>query len=128
MGLSSVVNSDISLCVLPLPEVLMSPSPRGSEILIPASVRGLINSSTYFLFNKMDLVSPSQTTLPKSAILAQDMNSSSEDIIDLQNRGWLASLATGEGSHAFVQGLSNALKARYDACSRNATLFLTLGL
>lgn len=106
----------------------MSPSPQGSEILIPASVRGLINSSTYFLFNKLDLVSPSQTALPKSAILAQDTNSSSEDVIDLHNRGWLASLATGEGSHALVQGLSNALKTRYDVRSRNATLFLNFGL
>jgi len=59
-------------------------------------------------------MSPTQTTLPKSAILAQDLNSSSKDVIDLQNRAWLASLTTGEGSHAFVQGLSNALKARYD--------------
>ncbi|KIM42801.1 hypothetical protein M413DRAFT_26792 [Hebeloma cylindrosporum] len=104
----------ISLCVLPLPEVLAAHSPQGSEILIPSSVRDLINPSTYFLFNKLDLVSPAQTTLPKSAVLAQDTNSSSKDTIDLQNRGWLVSLTTGEGSHAFVQGLSKALKARFN--------------
>jgi tRNA modification GTPase len=109
----SVKEADISLCVLSLPEVLspLSTTATNQQIIIPPNVRDLITPNTYFLFNKSDLV-PSTRGLP-SAILDETSPSAGTNLIDLHGRAWTTSLTTGEGAHAFVQGLAGALKSRY---------------
>jgi tRNA modification GTPase len=113
LHLCSVKEADISLCVLSLPEVLspLSTTATSQPITIPPNVRDLITPNTYFLFNKSDLVS-STRGLP-SAILDETNRSAGPNLIDLHGRAWATSLTTGEGAHAFVQGLAGALKARY---------------
>ncbi|PPQ83643.1 hypothetical protein CVT25_006249 [Psilocybe cyanescens] len=98
-GIDAIKAADISLCVLPLPEVLNA-AEKGQSI-IPEDIRNLVTPTTYFLFNKSDLVAS------KDLQAVFDSN-------DLLSRSWCASLASGEGTHAFVQGLAKALKTQFE--------------
>ena len=106
MNATSIKDADISLCVLPLPEILNT---SGEEINIPQSVRPLITKDTYFLLNKSDLVSPNPDTI-------RTLNQSLAELCDSQtvDRTWTASITTGAGTHTFVEGLARGLKAQYD--------------
>ncbi|KAF8164309.1 GTP-binding protein TrmE N-terminus-domain-containing protein [Pholiota molesta] len=119
-GIEAVKEADISLCVLSLPEVLspLSTTATNQPIIIPPNVRDLITPNTYFLFNKSDLTS-STRGLP-SAILDETSRSEGTTLTDLQGRAWTTSLTTGEGAHAFVQGLAGALKARFAIADPNS--------
>ncbi|KAF9563328.1 tRNA modification GTPase TrmE [Agrocybe pediades] len=102
-GIEAIKNADVSLCVLPLPDVLKSSeSSSESYIDVPSDVQELVTPDTYFLFNKSDLV------------LVPAVQTSISGIVDLKGRSWSASLATGEGTHEFVQGLAAALKQRFN--------------
>lgn len=91
--------SDVSLCVLSLPEVL-SESANGPCIQIPGSLDALITPETYFLFNKSDLpLSPTAHKLVEATF---------------GSRAWVASLTTGEGTNEFLVGFARALQNRYD--------------
>ncbi|KAF8164832.1 tRNA modification GTPase TrmE [Crassisporium funariophilum] len=132
-GMEAVRNADISLCVLPMPEVLHSSqtATQKHQITLPESIRHLITPSTYFLFNKSDLIPnlhgyedftsstaefAAQTSKPcppgptHSHTVADNVTQN----LDLSKRAWTASLTTGAGTHEFVQGLSKALKSRFD--------------
>ncbi|KDR74437.1 hypothetical protein GALMADRAFT_71147 [Galerina marginata CBS 339.88] len=112
-GIDAIKNADISLCVLALPDVISPPSSpiHKVQISIPPDLQDFITSSTYFLFNKSDLVPPSQRTFFQEGSLAQ--LTQQDPTIDLNGRSWSASLVTNDGAHAFVQGLAEALKARF---------------
>ncbi len=106
MDFTSIKDSDISLCVLPLPEILDA---DGREINIPQSVRSLITKDTYFLLNKSDLVSANPDTIRMlNQALAELCGSQMVD------RTWTASITTGAGTHTFVEGLARGLKVQYD--------------
>ncbi|EGO01502.1 hypothetical protein SERLA73DRAFT_49114 [Serpula lacrymans var. lacrymans S7.3] len=97
----TVKGSNISLCVLSLPDALVQ-TPEGPRIQIPPSVAPLITPSTYFLLNKMDMV--------KSP---PDM-SGGEEVGALGNRAWAVSLRTGDGMGTFLEGFTEVLRERYD--------------
>ncbi|KAF5320663.1 hypothetical protein D9619_001193 [Psilocybe cf. subviscida] len=99
-GIEAIKTADISLCVLPLPEILSSKS------VIPENIRELVTSDTYFLYNKLDLVDP---------ILAKDFASR-----HWPNKSWAVSLTTADGAHTFVQGLAAALKTRFGIDSQTS--------
>ncbi|KJA14653.1 hypothetical protein HYPSUDRAFT_150101 [Hypholoma sublateritium FD-334 SS-4] len=92
-GIEAIKDADISLCVLPLPEILDA---SGREITIPPSVRPLITKNTYFLLNKCDLVSPDPNAM-------RSLKQSLAELCDSQmvDRTWIASITTGAGAHAF---------------------------
>ena len=127
---TSVKNADVSLCVLPLPEVLVplpsSSSPRQLELQIPPSIQPLITPHTVFLLNKSDLVSHILPFTPSTAssFFVSHPNAPSHEgstthlkLIPSDNSGssqaWSTSLVTNQGTHEFVQGLAEALKSRY---------------
>ena len=64
---------------------------NGQDIQVPPSLAHLITPSTFFLFNKSDLVS-------KTPRLPRD-------------NAWIVSLKTGEGTTEFMHGLTTALRA-----------------
>jgi len=89
LDIGSIENSDISLCVLSLPEVLTTGENGEPEIQLPPSISSLATPSTIFLLNKSDLVSSTSSL------------------------GWTASLATEEGMPEFMSGFSKLLHERY---------------
>ena len=121
----SIQNADISLCVLPLPDVLSfaSGSSEDVEIKIPSEIKKHITPSTYFLFNKSDLASQQQMSLLNESFQSQQAEGNALSI--LRDRSWVVSLTTGEGSHDFVRGLAESLKSRYHLVSSFCTLQLT---
>lgn len=105
----SVKDADFSLCVLSLPDVLLScgdPSEE-LELEVPSDVRELISPRTYFLINKMDL--PPHVSVKTSIKIRYGAS----DVISSENgHVWAVSLTTGEGTRAFIEGLAGALKAQ----------------
>ena len=97
----SVENADVSVCVLPLPDILNS---NTKEITIPSSVRHLIGKNTFFLLNKADLAVPLNL---KGALI----HASESFGIHMLDRTWTTSITTGAGVREFVDGLSLALKS-----------------
>lgn len=88
-----VKESDVSLCVLSLPDVVTNTA-DGPRIRIPPSLESLITPETFFLLNKSDL---SKTTPPAQ----------------INGKGiWTASLNTGEGTQEFINSFAIALQAR----------------
>ncbi|KZT74516.1 tRNA modification GTPase TrmE [Daedalea quercina L-15889] len=94
-----VKSTDVSLCVLSLPDVVDTSS---GWPIIPSSVASLITPETYVLLNKSDLVdvSPDQVSSVLSALGAR--------------KGWVVSLAADEGMQDFLDGFAQALQERYD--------------
>uniref|UniRef100_A0A8H8CKC8 tRNA modification GTPase TrmE n=1 Tax=Psilocybe cubensis TaxID=181762 RepID=A0A8H8CKC8_PSICU len=101
-GISAVKAADVSVCVLPLPEALAA-FDNGKPI-IPEDIQNHVTSSTYFLFNKTDLVSDRDNQDVRAVYRSNG----------LAGRAWSASLTDGKGTHAFVQGLSTALKSQFE--------------
>lgn len=92
-----VRTADVSLCVLSMPEVIGIGS-GGPQLCIPEALQSLVTSSTYFLFNKSDLLELPMSLDTPSLLTGQP--------------SWVASLATGEGSAEFLAGFSKALQNR----------------
>ncbi|KAF8966460.1 hypothetical protein BDZ97DRAFT_1903766 [Flammula alnicola] len=88
-GMEAIKNADISLCVLPLPDVL-STSAQKTRVTIPPSVRSLVTPETYFFLNKSDLVLPSQAILPPEEHWTSDAdaNADADAVVDLRGRAW----------------------------------------
>ena len=69
----------------------------GPAIRIPPSVAPLVTPNTFFLLNKSDLVTPSDSATMK-----------------LHNENmWVTSLSTGDGAMTFLDDFSKALQKRY---------------
>ncbi|KAH9853888.1 tRNA modification GTPase TrmE [Lenzites betulinus] len=95
-----VESSDVSLCVLPAPEVLKV-SKRGDwELQLPPLLAPLVTKDTLILLNKSDLI---QTTTKLS-----------------MNATWRASLTTGEGTAEFMKGFAEVLQQRYNMMGEDA--------
>lgn len=89
----SVKESDVSLCVLSLPDAILDTA-DGPRIQIPPSLESLITPNTLFLLNKADL---SGSALPVRTPGAKT---------------WVASLNTGEGTEKFLDNFAAALRER----------------
>ncbi|EGO27160.1 hypothetical protein SERLADRAFT_413673 [Serpula lacrymans var. lacrymans S7.9] len=119
----TVKGSNISLCVLSLPDALVQ-TPEGPRIQIPPSVAPLITPSTYFLLNKMDMVkSPPDMSGVQAAVegtrvvggnSGEDGEGKGEEVGALGNRAWAVSLRTGDGMGTFLEGFTEVLRERYD--------------
>ncbi|TFY59822.1 hypothetical protein EVJ58_g5531 [Rhodofomes roseus] len=94
-----VQSTDISLCVLSLPDIMNSTS-KGPGI--SSSVSPLISPETYVLLNKSDMadVTPDQVSSVLTALGVR--------------QGWVVSLTTGKGTQDFLDGFAQALQHRYD--------------
>ncbi|KAI0643688.1 tRNA modification GTPase TrmE [Trametes meyenii] len=93
-----VRSSDVSLCVLPAPDVLVPSGEGGWGLQLPPSVTPLITDGTFILINKMDLLPNGLHTTP----------------IPLPRSVWRASMHTGEGTADFMRGFAEALRRRYE--------------
>ncbi|GBE79231.1 tRNA modification GTPase TrmE [Sparassis latifolia] len=91
----TIDKSDVSLCVLSLPELTLS-----GTIHIPPAISSLISEDTILLLNKADLVS------------ASHINAISK-LLGVKHT-WQVSLTSGEGTQAFLEGFGRALQERYD--------------
>ncbi|KAI0334883.1 tRNA modification GTPase TrmE [Cubamyces sp. BRFM 1775] len=103
----SVESSDVSLCVLPAPDVLVPSGAAGYKLQLPASLATLVTDKTLFLLNKVDL-------LPSSDRSSAVNNLPSEHI-------WRASLNTGEGTQEFMQGFAQVLQQRYNLLTEDGS-------
>ncbi|KAF8632008.1 hypothetical protein AX17_004952 [Amanita inopinata Kibby_2008] len=102
----AVQEADVKLCVLSLPDVLQA---KNSIPKLPEGLRPLIDSDTYFLFNKFDLVSSSPTLVDGALeMLVEKLCGERAK----SNRAWLASLTTGEGTRELMAGFASALKEK----------------
>ncbi|KAH7903582.1 tRNA modification GTPase TrmE [Hygrophoropsis aurantiaca] len=97
-----VKGSDILLCVLSLPDVLINSS-TGLRVEIPSSLQPLITPHTLFLLNKGDLTTVSSDNF-------DDLLKNSE----LTGRAWLTSLQNNHGTAEFLVGFTKTLKEIYD--------------
>ncbi|KAI0751256.1 tRNA modification GTPase TrmE [Daedaleopsis nitida] len=94
-----VETSDISLCVLPAPDVLVYEEGRW-KLEMPPSVAALVNDGTFVLLNKIDLLR-SSVALPQTQLT------------------WACSLSTGERTDLFIEHLGEALQQRYNLLTEN---------
>ncbi|KAI0771540.1 tRNA modification GTPase TrmE [Trametes elegans] len=94
-----VESADVSLCVLPAPDVL-SPSADGTlDLRLPPTLAPLVNEDTLMLLNKTDLLPSGNHTLSKAL---------PSKVV------WQASLSTGAGTQEFLRGFAQALQHRYN--------------
>lgn len=107
---NAVKATDIALCVLSLPETLDSQSGMKESI---HSLRDLISPETFFLFNKSDLLGQSSRGLPDPEDLRDNLLGNQHHNSKSGQRAWVASLSTGAGTEAFLDGFADALKARF---------------
>lgn len=91
--LFSVADSDLTLCVLSLPEFL-------KDRRIPEVVSPLVTSDTLYLLNKSDLVCQSDIEF-------------SHSVLELSHNAWIMSLTTGRGMKNFLSGLGGILNDRF---------------
>ncbi|KAI0676751.1 tRNA modification GTPase TrmE [Trametes maxima] len=98
-------SSDVSLCVLPAPDVLVPSAKGGWSLQLPPSLAPLVTDSTFILLNKLDLLPydphTTQMALPRAT--------------------WQASLSTGEGTTDFMKGFAEALGKRYEMLSEGGS-------
>lgn len=94
IGFDSVQAADISLCVLPLPEI--RPHSKDIRLGLAPEIQELIDEKTVFLFNKADLVS-----------------GASQNTHSTTGTEWQVSLSTGQGCKAFLSGFEKILQERY---------------
>lgn len=92
-----VQSTDISICVLSMPDIINGSTRSPS---IPPSVASLITPETYVLLNKSDMTGVEQAQI--SFVL---------DALGVQ-KGWVVSLATGAGTQAFLNGFAESLQER----------------
>lgn len=91
----AVQAADISLCVLPLPE--LRPHSKDIRLGLAPEIQELIDEKTVFLFNKADLVS-----------------GASQNTHSTTGTEWQVSLSTGQGCKAFLSGFEKILQERFD--------------
>ena len=92
-------SSDVSLCVLSAPDVLVRSRDSGWELSVPPTITPLVKDDTYILLNKVDLLPPSAlANLPSRAT-------------------WAVSLSTGHGTQAFMESFAQALQQRFGCSS-----------
>ncbi|KAH7931418.1 tRNA modification GTPase TrmE [Leucogyrophana mollusca] len=106
IGVERAVNivkgSNVSLCVLPLPDVLEHPS-MDLRVEIPPSLQPLVSPKTLFLLNKGDLTK--QSSDDRRRIIGNS---------GLNGRAWITSLHTSEGTVEFLEGFTKTLQKMYD--------------
>lgn len=85
--------SDLSLCVLSLPEFM-------KDQCIPKAVSRLVTSDTLYLLNKNDLVVQSENELKHTDIV-------------LHRNAWVVSLTTESGMKKFLSDLGRILNDRF---------------
>ncbi|KAI5124891.1 hypothetical protein M0805_007320 [Coniferiporia weirii] len=90
-----VAESDISLCVLSVPEAITD-----AGVCIPSQVQELIEPSTYVLLNKADLGGPKERMAAKKSF---------ESCAGV----WTVSLTSGEGLEGFLDGLGRSINKRF---------------
>ncbi|OBZ71947.1 tRNA modification GTPase GTPBP3, mitochondrial [Grifola frondosa] len=95
-----VESSDVSLCVLALPEILKSHDGAKFSLDIPSSVSSLLTSNTFVLLNKADLATSALSEINLSDLGVQ--------------HAWMVSLGTGHGTQTFLEGFGKALQQRYN--------------
>lgn len=93
-----VQSTDISICVLSLPDVVKG---SAGSIVFPPSVASLITPETYVLLNKLDMTS----SVPKQITSVLNMLG--------VRKGWVVSLTTGAGTQEFLDGFAESLQERY---------------
>ncbi|ESK93557.1 trna modification gtpase mitochondrial-like [Moniliophthora roreri MCA 2997] len=92
-----VQGSDISLCVLSLPELLNQQTPE-----LSSSVKSLVTPNTYFLLNKADLLlGPMEERRMKEALMM------------IPNKSWIVSLTSGEGTSHFLSEFGDSLQEHF---------------
>ena len=91
--------ADVSLLVLSVPDVV-SETPSGPRLEIPAELVPLVTPNTFILLNKTDLVPTSVLTTALGALP--------------QHGCWAVSLASQSGTDEFLAGLATELQDRYD--------------
>ncbi|KAI9063440.1 tRNA modification GTPase TrmE [Trametes sanguinea] len=101
-----VDSSDVALCVLPAPDVLVHSTERGWELRIPSSVAPLVKDDTLILLNKIDLLHPDGR--PSSPVQIARANM------------WQASLSTRDGTQNFMTGFAQVLQQRYHLLAEDA--------
>ncbi|GAW02188.1 tRNA modification GTPase [Lentinula edodes] len=99
---SMVQASDLSLCVLSLPEIYES-----SYFHIPSSSKDLITPETCFLLNKSDLLQTQPSDIQIQSALGKN--------------AWIASLETGHRTFEFLSSFTEMLKQRYDTSDAQGT-------
>ncbi|KAJ3932152.1 MAG: hypothetical protein NXY57DRAFT_918753 [Lentinula lateritia] len=99
---SMVQASDLSLCVLSLPEIYDS-----SCFHIPSSVKDLITPETCFLLNKSDLLQTQPSDIQIQSTLGKN--------------AWIASLETGHRTFEFLSSITEMLKQRYNTSDAQGT-------
>ncbi|KAJ7590779.1 tRNA modification GTPase TrmE [Mycena floridula] len=93
--------SDVSLCVLSLPEIT-----SGGKIRIPQALQSLATKDTFFLLNKSDITLPGVDLNEISRVLDRPL--------------WICSLTTGQGTKEFLEQFSSALQTRFDLHESNS--------
>ncbi len=92
-------SSDVSLCVLSAPDVLVRSQGGDWDLRLPSPVAPLVKDDTFILLNKTDLLPP-----PALAKL-------------LSGTTWAVSLSTGHGTQAFMDSFARALHNRFASFS-----------
>lgn len=92
-----VRSANVSICVLPLPEVLEQTT-DGPRIRIPQSLSPFITADTFYLFNKSDLL-PFNITSDMSPLLSAKV-------------AWTVSMSTGDGAVDFLDSFAQSLTDR----------------
>jgi len=103
----TVAAADVSLCVLPLSDLLQAQS-EGASTIAP-SLSSLINKErSYVLLNKVDLT-PSTSSANLKSVLDEVQVSGA----------WTVSLTTGEGVREFLDQFGVVLRERYGISHHN---------
>ncbi|KAK7060113.1 mitochondrial splicing system protein [Paramarasmius palmivorus] len=90
-----VQGSNISLCVLSLPDLLHEQEPR-----LPTTIEPLVTSNTYFLLNKADL------------LFAQNEERRLNEVLG-DKKSWVVSLTSGEGTSRFLTEFAQSLQEHF---------------
>ncbi|KAF9449773.1 tRNA modification GTPase TrmE [Macrolepiota fuliginosa MF-IS2] len=125
-GIDAVKEADIALCVLSLPDVLVSStkSETGNEqvIQLPETIRELAATpKTYFILNKADLVDSDldqDNFFPKFG-MPQPPPSSSAPQPSMTKRSWIVSLSERQGTAQFLDGFGEELRRLYSPSSHS---------
>ncbi|THH33812.1 hypothetical protein EUX98_g484 [Antrodiella citrinella] len=103
-----VAAADISLCVLPLPDLLQALS-LGIPGISPALSSMILKERSYVLLNKADLITPASGT--DLTVLLDSLH---------VPKAWIVSLTTGDGVKEFLNGLGETLRERYGVAQNDA--------
>ncbi|PFH50334.1 hypothetical protein AMATHDRAFT_75678 [Amanita thiersii Skay4041] len=105
---NAVQEADAKLCVLSISHL---PNDKFKQQLRP--LKSLINSDTFFLFNKADLL-PSERTLENITNITNTIFDNLLPQSSQRPHAWVASLKTGEGTREFIAGFGQVLQEKFD--------------